>query len=84
MQWATGLDSLRLAVGLTAIIRVLIVHAKAATMLMNAGFFSYIMFMANYGAWVRSMPPFYKDDVNADTTVDSYDELIKEGALHSH
>ena len=83
VQWAAGLDSIRLAIGLTSIVRVLIVHAKGKTMGMNAGFFSYIMFQTNYTAWTRSISPFYKE-IDSDTPLTTYDELVEEDSKFSH
>ena len=47
VAWSVSLDSIRLTYGLTSIIRIVIVHAKGKTMMMNAGFFSYILFNTN-------------------------------------
>ena len=48
LQWVSSLDNARLAIGFSSIIRILIVTAKERTMVMNAGFFSYILFNTNY------------------------------------
>ena len=87
VQWVAGLDSLRLATGLTSIIRVLIVHAEGKTMLMNAGFFSYIMTQTNYTAWIRSVSPFFKPDISdesSDSLGKSDMDLISEASQFSH
>ena len=50
-----NLDSLRLALGLTCVVRVLIVHAELHTLLLNAGFFTYMFLYGLYKAWLEQV-----------------------------
>ena len=55
-------------------------------MIMNAGFFSYIMFQTNYTAWTRSLSPFYKEgiEIGENTPYTSHEDLIKDDSKISH
>ena len=48
-----NLDTLRLALGLTCVVRVLIVHAELNTLLLNAGFFTYMFLYGLYKNWLE-------------------------------
>lgn len=48
VSWILCLDQLRLGLGLTCVIRVLITHAEARTLMTAAGFFSYMYFYSMY------------------------------------
>lgn len=43
-----------MALGLTCIVRILIVHAEVHTLLLNAGFFSYMFFYSFYQSWLEA------------------------------
>ena len=54
ITWINNIDQLRLALGLTCIVRILIVHAEVQTLVLNAGFFSYMFFYSFYKTWLDS------------------------------
>ena len=54
IAWINNLDQMRLALGLTCIVRILIVHAEVHTLLLNAGFFTYMFLYSFYQAWLES------------------------------
>ena len=54
ISWINILDQLRLAMGLTCVVRILIVHAEVKTLVLCAGFFSYMYFNSLYTAFVKS------------------------------
>lgn len=52
VNWVCTVDQLRLALGMGSIVRVLITHAETRTLVMSAGFFTYMFLYSFYNGWV--------------------------------
>ena len=54
VSWMNTLDMLRIALGLTSVVRILIIHAETRTLVLNAGFFTYMYGNGCYKVWLNS------------------------------